>query len=1114
MIISRQALFAIMIQCAGYNLLLAGESNGQSVNDVYITLELKEVGLLKVFRKIEAKTDFDFAFREGVRGIKHKFNLPHQQISVGGLLKMIANETGLEFRQINNTINVKPTRPPAPKPEIKETKVNEYDREISGKVTDQNGLPLPGANVLVSGTNLGTTTDVDGNYRLTVPDESVMLVFSYIGYTTEEVEIAGRSVIDMVMLPDIQSLQGVEVVSTGYYEVQQRQNTGNIAKVDAKVIERQPVVNPLEALQGQVPGVFIQQSSGTPGAPIEINIRGLNSLNNGQRLNDGTELPNANLPFIVIDGVPYTAASLNSNELGVFGNGNPLAAFRPQDIESIQVLKDADATAIYGSRGANGVILITTKKGKAGKTRVGLNFSHGLGEVASRAEVLNTEQYLAMRREAIANDGRGLTEGDSIRLSDVFLWDQQRNTDWQEELAGGTAAQTNASIDISGGSARTRFLFRGSFFRQTNVYNYDNSAFESLSGLFNINHTSSNDKFSINLSTNYTVSSNDQNGEGLMDIAVRLAPNAPSLFDETGNLNWSDNFPNPLAILEREYESKTQALISNALLSYKIAPGLSIQSAIGYTNTTVNQLSVSPLSSLPPEERDAGSGFLSLAGSSNETWIIEPQIKYDRVFGFGSVAVQVGATLQGSDQTGITTQGRGYNSDFLIRDITQASETSTAGNIFSEYRYSALYARINYNYGERYVLNLTGRRDGSSRFGPGRRFGNFGAVGVAWLFSEEPFLKDLGAFLSFGKLRASYGVTGNDQIGDYGYLDAYGAPGGIPYNGNASLVVVRAANPEFSWEENRKLEIGVELGLFEDRVNIVGSWFRNRSDNQLIGRPLSGVTGFSVVQFNLPALVENRGVEIELRTVNINQADFTWSSSFNFTRARNELVEFPNIEQFDAFNNTYEVGRSLFGGKQYQSLGVDPETGTYTFVDYNTDGRITPFDQQDFVEVVQDYYGGLSNTVRWKNFQLDIFFRFVKQMGRDFLFSFITPGFGSSDFATNQPPAVLDRWQTFGDSAPIQKFGLTDRQMSDADFRQGGTAAGLTDASFIRLQNLSLSWIVPEKWTERAELSQARLYIQGQNLLTFTPYEGLDPETQGLTLPPLRMVTTGIQVMF
>ena len=1079
--------------------LFAGNSFGQNIREVKVSLEFKQASLKQVFAKIEATTKFRFQVNPKVDEITDKVTLKAEKQRLAFVLEQIAGQTGLAFRQLDAAtivVHMPPSRGRPPQ----EVAAPVPERIIRGKVTDGDGEALPGASILVKGTSVGAVTDRDGKYTILVPDDATTLVVSFVGYIQEEVDIVGRSVINVAMATDITSLEEV-VVSTGYWKTSKRLNTGNVAKVDAETIEQQPVTNPLQAIQGRVAGVQIQQTSGIPGSAININIRGLNSLNNGQSL-EGLDLPNSNLPFYIIDGVPFPNTSLNSNRLDL-PDGNPLASIRPSDIESIEVLKDADATAIYGSRGANGVILITTKKAQAGDIKFNIDISRGLGEVTNKVDLLNTEQYLELRHEAILNDGPPTNAADTFALRDVFVWDQNRFTDWQEELLGGTATQTNASISASGGTKQTQFLIRGNFFRQTNVFNFDNSAFESGSGHFNLNQTSRDRRFNANLSTTYTISNNNQNAAGVTVAALDLPPNAPALFDENGMLNWQDGFENPLGFLEREFGNKTRNLVSNLNVQYEILPGLSLKSTLGYTNVITDEFKIFPLRSFDPAGDIEDASSLTSEGIQ-ETWIIEPQLQYSRELGPGRLNILVGTTFQESINEGFGILGFGYESDLLIRNIEAAPNLVVRDNIFSEYRYAALYGRLNYVWNDKYVLNVTGRRDGSTRFGPDKRFGNFGAVGLSWVFSEESFVSDNLPFLSFGKLRGSYGLTGNDGIGDYQFLETYLlSPTSNTYNGSTALILSRAANPDFSWETTRKLELGLELGLFQGRITLSTSWFRNRSSNQLIGQPLSTVTGFATTQFNLPALVENRGVEIELSTINLNIGKFHWTTSLNFTRYRNELVEFPNIEAFAPFNNRYVIGESTIGGKQFQTLGVNTLTGEYGFVDFNGDGIIGVEDRQDFVEIIQDYYGGVNNIFRWKDFQLNVFFYFVKQNGTDFALQ------GNPGNFENISVNALTRWQNPGDVTSV-------RRTSANNFNRGigQTNAILTDASFLRLQNVSLSWNLPGEWLDQIKLDQARVYINGQNLWAWTDFEGLDPETGNSNLPPLRIITTGIQLTF
>ena len=825
-------LFLLQVMCL--QLLVANPSNGQGLKETIVSIQMQDAHLTAIFDAIEEKTDFEFVYNKAVANIKTTYTVDYRKKDLEHVFKDLSRRAGIKFRQINKTISVAKlkdpkTTPPTPDPSAKTSaKANKI---ITGKVTDEEGRLLPGASVLVKGFALGAVTDQDGSYTLEAPDDATTLVFSFIGYITEEVEIAGRSVIDFSMLPDIQSLQGVEVVSTGYYEVEQRLNPGNIAKVDAEIIERQPIVNPLQAIQGRMAGVQIQQTTGVPGGEININIRGVNSLNNGQQLNDddGTRLPNANLPFFVINGVPYTNTSVNT-EFTFLGTGNPLSFLQPSDIESIEILKDADATAIYGSRGANGVVLITTKKGKAGKTRVDLDYSRGWGELSRKADALSTDQFLEINRERLFNDG---IEPDSLIHPALTVWDQSRQTDWQEVLLGGVADQTNFGARISGGNANTTFSFGTNYFSQGNVYNFDDSGLTRLSGLLNVNHTSSDKRLVINTSFNYIYTENNQNGANFAFDALSLEPNAPELFTEDGNLNWENStWDNPLAALNDEFQNVSKNLVVNTSLSYEIIDGLRVRTTLGYTNLNTDESGLTKLSSFDPAAVADGATASALFSDGNsETWIVEPQLDYSRKISKGRLNVLLGTTFQRDVRERQFIAGRGYTNDALIEDIFAAPDTDIRATEFSDYKYTAMFGRLNYVWEDKYIINLTGRRDGSSRFGPGRQFGNFGAVGAAWIFSEESVVESTLPFLTFGKLRGSYGSVGSDQIGDYQYLTSYSPV--VAYNENESLAPSRAANLNYGWETTKKLEFGLELGLIENRVQLNTSWYRNRDNGSI-----------------------------------------------------------------------------------------------------------------------------------------------------------------------------------------------------------------------------------------------------------------------------------------
>lgn len=964
--------------------------------------------------------------------------------------------------------------------------------QITGTVTEASTqTPMAGVNVLVKGTLNGTTTDATGKYSLGAEDNDI-LVFSFIGYGAVEIMVSGRSVIDVSMMEDVQSLNEV-VVNAGYWEVKDQERTGNISRVTSEEIQKQPVNNPLQALQGRMPGVYVQQSTGVPGGGFNIQIRGRNSLRD-----------EGNDPLYIIDGVPFTSTSLTSVGRTIVGIGNPLAAINPNDIESIEVLKDADATAVYGSRGANGVVLITTKKGKSGRTKVDFTFLSGVGRIASKMDLLNTPQYVEMRKEAFKNDNRLMT---TLRAPDILVWDTTRYTDWQKELIGGTANTINTSLSVSGGNANTQFSFSSGYYKETTVFP-GNFYFQRFSGSLNVNHTSSNGKFKFNVSANYTGGSNNLYSQDLTGIAITLPPNAPALYDPSKKINWdwkNSIIQNPLAHLERKYTNNTDNLVTSTLLSYQIIPGLHAKTSVGYTRMAVKEISTNPLSAIPPQFLSTQTGSSNFGNAFIETWIVEPQLDYFKEIGQGNLSILMGTTFQESIQEGETIQATGYTSDALLENILAATDVNVASSNYSQYRYAAIFGRANYIWKEKYIVNLTGRRDGSSRFGPGKQFGNFGAIGLAWIFSNENFIKSGLPFLSFGKLRSSYGSTGSDAIGNYQYLNSYLSTT-YPYNDNSGLVISRLANPDYSWETNRKLELGIELGFIKDAITFSASWYKNRSSNQLVGLPLPVITGQSSVQFNLPATVENKGWELQINTVNMKHSRFEWLTTFNVTIPKNRLIEFPNLDAFPAYNNIYKEGSSLFLKRTLQSNGVDPTTGSYTFADVNEDGSVSIDEDGLFLkEIAQSYYGGINNHIRFGRVQLDIFFQFVNQTGSNYMKSFSSPG-----MLSNQPNVVLGRWQEAGDNATIQRYSsLTSIPYIYNRFSDNV----ISDASFIRLKNASLSWQLPEKWLKKLKITGAKLNVQGQNLLTFTNFLGMDPESQNVSfLPPLRVVAAGFQL--
>tara|TARA_R110000851_G_scaffold207537_2_gene359645 strand:- start:31753 stop:34752 length:3000 start_codon:yes stop_codon:yes gene_type:complete len=967
-------------------------------------------------------------------------------------------------------------------------------KTISGIITDTNG-PLSGVNVLVKNTSRGSISDLEGRYALTATANDTLVV-TYLGYKPQEVAVGSNSIMNVVMQTDATALDAV-VINAGYYKVSDKEKTGSISRITQEDMAGQIVQNPIAALQGRISGLQVVQNSGSAGSGFKVQLRGKNSLTAG------------NQPLYIIDGIPFSADGMGTpNVSGTILPGadySPFSFLSPSDIESIEVLKDADATAIYGSRGANGVILITTKRKQTGTTKYSVTAKSSLGQIAKKQELLNTEQYLQMREQAFSNDG--FTEYPPYAYDINGTWDQNRYTDWQEELLGGTAYLREYQTSVAGGSKSTSFFLSGGYHNQTTVFPTDDR-YQRANGLAKLSHSSPNDGFKITLSTAYAHENNQLPSSDLSYQALILPPNAPELYNEDGTLNWEDGtFNNPLASLQGDLQSKRNSLLVNGAMEIKLWNNLTLRTTLGYQDTNLSEYRTSPHTIYPPQYGfDSSFSGIYTNDGTRSSWIVEPQLNYTYSKGNHKLDVLLGYTAQQETSRIFSQYAEGFATNSQIMNLAAANYIKVMNDAESVYKYQAIFGRLNYTYNNRYILNLTGRRDGSSRFGPNNRFANFGAVGAAWLFSEEAGVKKALPFLSYGKLRGSYGSTGNDQIGDYRYYNSYGSTG-IPYNGTIGLYPTALYNPNFGWEENRKAELALELGVFDNRITANINYYRNRSSNQLVEIPLPGTTGFAGILGNLDALVENRGWEFELNTVNLNSGNWKWNTSFNFTFPKNELLEFPNLGS-STYANSYVMGQPITIVRVLHFTGVDPETGIYTFEDYNGDGQISaPEDRKAIIDTAPEWYGGLSNTLAYGNLELDIFFQFSKQLAQNSNRWGTTPG-----AMVNQPVGVLDAWSVAGDQTDTQGYttgGSYDRVV--AAYNLGQSDAAFSDATYLRLKNISLAYNIPNFLHS---VSNAKVFLQGQNLYTLTEYKGQDPEQTLGFIPALRWLGAGVTVTF
>ncbi len=1102
------------MQLTAIFLLAAGLTASATGFSQKVTLSEKNAPLEKVFLEIKQQTGLEFLYTdemlEGTSPVT--ISLHHAELSE--VLAICFKDQPITFQILEKTIVVSKREAPKAIDDL-EKRIDSAIGVIKGTVLNDQGQGLSGATVMVKGSSKGTLTNEKGQFEIKNAPVNAVLQVSYLGYTRQEISAEGEKGVTIRMVVATNKLDEAQVIA---YDgrTTQRFSTSVQTTIKGEDIAKQPVSNVLEALEGRVPGLFITQTSGLPGTGITLNVQGLNSLSFGTA------------PFYVVDGVPYPVELLpnlgliygtNKNNEPNGGNGNPLSYINPADIESVTVLRDADATAIYGSRAANGAILINTKKGKAGQTKVDLTAQQGIGQVTHRVPLLNTQQYLMMRHEAFANDGKTPTATDY----DVNgTWDTTRNTDWQKVLLGGTAQYSDVQGNISGGTVNTQFLIGAGFHRETTVFP-GNLPDQKGSLHFNINTASPNRKLNLQLSGSYLLDNSRLIQSDLTNTAILLPPDAPSIYSKD-SLNWAllngkSTWQNPLSFLNNAYNNTTKNLIANMVIAYQIFKGLDVKSSFGYNNLIANEMAISPLSAVAPESRPSTQRASTFSNTTTGTWIIEPQITYKTKVIKGTLESLVGSTVQQTNNNQQSYSARGFTSDLVMQSPGAAATITTGQGFISTYKYNALFFRLNYIWDEKYILNLAGRRDGSSRFGPQNEFKDFGSVGAAWIFSQEGFIKKNIPVLSFGKLRISYGTTGNDQIGDYGYLSLYSPQSASnPYQGASGLLPGGIPNAYLQWESTKKLQTGIDIGLAKDRILIHGNYYRNRSSNLLQGYALPSLAGHTSVTINFPATVQNTGWEFSLETKNIATRKFSWSTSINLTIAQNKLVSYPGLATSTAANSLV-IGKPINIVKVYKFAGVNPNSGLYQYVDSHGNLTSTPsssIDRYTYINPNPKFYGGISNTITYEKFELDFLLQFIERKTQQFVFGTQPGRFTSSGSASawNQPVWILDRWQKPGDITSIQRYSVSYPSTISTPYGDASQSTGYwKDGSFIRLKNLSLAWQFPKHWLSAGRLQNGRIFLRAQNLLTFTKYKGTDPETTGLSnLPPLRVLTFGIQV--
>ena len=1086
-----------------------------------INLSEKNATLQDVFRKIHRQTGHQFFYEDALLDKVGKVNVQVSNATLEEALGICFRNLPLRYEMVNNTIvvsarpvtrQVEKVEDPGPPPIT-----------VRGVVRNERNEPMAGISVAVKGTSKGTVTNENGLFVLEGVEEDAILVFTGTDVEPQEAAVRGRTSL-LIGMTQRQSMLD-EVQAIGYGKTTRRYKTGSVGSIKAEAIERQPVANPIQALQGRIAGASVTQTSGAIGSAAEIQIRGVNTIQAG------------NQPLLIVDGaiLPDPSRGLGTAIGSYMSWGSTtMNAINPADIESIEILKDADATAIYGSRGANGVILITTKKGRMGPTRFNVDVNSWTNSPTYMPKLLNLSDYRRMRRDAFAMGNHNPTTGVAITpitpnantAPDLLVWDSTKaTTDWADYEFGNVQPAVNAQASLSGGDRRLSFYASGAYQKQRDITR--GSPYQQrVSGNMNLTHTSQNDRFRVNFGASYIVTTLKPSRGGGSAGRLSLSPPNMPMRNADGSVWWpaptitqNSLLRSPLAAEEARTESVTNYLIANMDVSYRIAKGLFLKTLLGYndqlftTETLTPSTSISPLNpgSAVPSQRWVQQKFKSVN--------IEPQLSYTGNLSKGRVEVLVGSTFHDRINQSNALTLDGYTSDLLLMSWAAASTVSSRTNSSANYRFNSVFGRFNYNWENRYLLNLTYRRDGSSRFGPKKQWGDFGAVGFGWIFTNEEWFKGNPRGLSYGKLRGSYGTTGNDAISDYLFTSLYGSNF---YDGSAGLFASALADSSIGWETSRKLDLALETGFLDNRILFNLNWFRNRSTDLLASTPIPPQTGFQNYLTNIPAVVENKGWEFELFTQNTNpKGKFLWKTTFNLTLLKNRLIEFPGLES-SSFASRMKVGlpvnspRIPLNAEWSQVFErVDPATGLPVFTDLNKDGVINNLDRTYIGSAIPRTFGGLGNTFTFKGFELDMFFQFSQQLTTNWLFLMTYPG-----QLSNVPYADFygNYWKNPGDEARYPRLFSGAASNTTTNLLSSiypTSSAALVDLLYVRFKNLSLSYNIPTAIASKAKLSRAVVYVRGQNIGLWTSKKIYkDPELVQWNGALLKTWTAGVQLSF
>ncbi|GAA4499691.1 SusC/RagA family TonB-linked outer membrane protein [Hymenobacter ginsengisoli] len=997
---------------------------------------------------------------------------------------------------------------------------------ISGRITGTDGNPVPGATVVERGTTNGVTSDADGVFRLAVKPGAT-LVISSVGFTTQTVPVGSRSAVNVTLAASTTDLG--EAVVVGYGTQTKADLTGSVAQLASKDVGNQPVQSFEQSIQGKAAGVFIENSSGKLGQGIKVRVRGVSSISGNAQ------------PLYVVDGVPVVADNMSSTEAAT----NPIADINPNDIESISVLKDASSSAIYGSRATNGVVLITTKRGKAGATRFNLNVQGGYSEPTHKREFLNSQEYVTLLTEALVNSGRSATSN-ANRLktyaggaTDPLTY----NTNWQDQVFQKAPFQ-QYDLNASGGNEKTRFYFSGQYSDQKGIL--ISNEYKRIAARFNLDHQATDRlSFGINMTATRSVNNRVPNDDAFstpMQI-VALAPITPSIDPRTGltsgalDLNTglpNATFPfyyNPLLNIQGgSYTTTIYRLLGNVYGQLKLTNDLNFRSELG--TDVLNQNEEQYLGRITSRNSGPTNGFGFNAAQTNAKVVVNNYFTYKKMLAEQhALEFTLGTSYESGRLNGNSVTGTQFASD-AYRTIDNASQITAGTSYTTSYALVSYFARGSYAFAGKYLVGASARIDGSSRFGANNRYGVFPAASVGWLISEESFLKD-NPTLSLLKLRASAGKTGNQNFGNFASRSLFSGDAG--YVGVPGQRPSQLGNNDLTWETTVQYDAGVEYGFFGGRISGEVDVYRKNTTGLLLSQPVPGTSGFASRNSNVGSL-RNQGIEFSLTTRNI-VGDFNWTTSANAAINRNKILDLSGPDILGSFLNRAQAGQPLgeFIGPEY--AGVNPDNGDalYYLNTTNADGTLNRGTTNDInlaanVPIGNPnplWTGGITNTFSYKGFDLAV--TLVGVFGNQIFdggAQYYSVGFNNGP--DNQTRDQLNRWQKPGDITNVPKAVYL-----------GGNGIGnssrfVQNGDYGRLRSVVLGYNLPSALARKAYFQTARIFVQGYNLLTFTKYTGWDPEvssdyvtgtgnntqnniSQGITFytaPQARTYTVGINLGF